>query len=254
MHSKIQRSFGYLIICILTMVYVSVDHPGFNLEQCLKDVLLNHPQYTEPNHCKYQCNEDVKFARFPTEHDEKCTIVVVGGQDVLKMSLRYPKCTLHVYEPVRELVSVLQHETRMYNNRYKNVKVYPFGLEDRKESRLVDKNHVKSVRNTKLVVNNVLPEGMIRLDVVDVLEELKKYTRVDLLDVNCSGCEWRMMPRLYGMFHRFMHVQFSLHNRGEEKSWWYCQIRKELSRTHYMSGGVSTAFMWERWSLFKAHS
>lgn len=222
MHTKIQRSFGYLIVCTITMMYVPITDHGFDLEQCLKDVLLNHPKYGEPNHCNYKCNEDVKFARFPTEHDKECTIILIGGQDVPKMSLRFPKCMLHVYEPINNLVS--------FSNRYKNVKVYPFGLEDRKESRTHGTSHLK---------------------VVDVLDEIKKYKRIDLLDVNCSGCEWRLMPRLYGMFDRFMHVQFSIHSSGNGESWWYCQIRKELSTTHHMTGGVSTAFMWERWSRFK---
>merc|ERR1712032_526337 len=83
----------------------------------------------------------------------------------------------------------------------------------------------------------------------EVLSNLKDKTEVDLLHVNCEGCEWEMFENLIssGIHTKIRMIQFGSHyfSQVEGITQRYCQIRDRLSETHHMLYGE--AWGWERW-------
>ena len=72
---------------------------------------------------------------------------------------------------------------------------------------------------------------------------------VDLLHVNCEGCEWEMLEDIIssGQHTNIRTIQFGSHyfRQVEDIVARFCRIRAELSRTHVMVWGQ--AWGWERW-------
>ena len=73
---------------------------------------------------------------------------------------------------------------------------------------------------------------------------------VDLITVNCEGCEFEIMEevRASGMIKQFRHVQFATHStlkhlqNAPERN---CEIQEKLKRTHNIS--YQYKWCWESW-------
>jgi hypothetical protein len=99
--------------------------------------------------------------------------------------------------------------------------------------------------------------GRIRMQVVDGAKEITalladlRASQVDILHINCEGCEWELLLHLaqLSMFHLFAILQVSFHNYGERGIGGllpkYCIIREALLQTHIPI--VVMPFAWERW-------
>ncbi len=99
------------------------------------------------------------------------------------------------------------------------------------------------------------------LRVVDAGDELHNYLgvdangrsrqRIDLLHMNCEGCEWEALTRLVetNMLQHIVVLQVSFHNYGvagiEDLLPKYCLIREALEQTHRQVEAIP--FAWERW-------
>lgn len=185
-----------------------------------------------------------------------CTIWYVGanthGRDGLRLQQEYP-CHIHIFEPVPSFMSALR----------KNWKGVPrstlhnFGLG--KTSRTVrdvpvrgestfamDTKH-KNGKNLKT------PSGQETINiraVQGVYDELGK-AHIDLLHMNCEGCEWEVMDALIasGIASRIRIIQIGFHyfpsipNPKQQ----YCAISDGLSRSHTID--FRQIFAWERWLL-----
>jgi FkbM family methyltransferase len=91
----------------------------------------------------------------------------------------------------------------------------------------------------------------------DVLEELG-LARIDLLHVNCEGCEFELFDGLGDALRRVGHIQIGTHlvpppqfsgDPGEQVQYSinrYCKMHERLSRTHRLVKGVP--WVWERWA------
>ena len=78
----------------------------------------------------------------------------------------------------------------------------------------------------------------------------KKGTdNIDLLHVNCEGCEWEMLENIIkaGEHKHIRTIQFGSHYFPQVPgiTGRYCRIREELNKTHSMVYGQ--AWAWERW-------
>ena len=115
-------------------------------------------------------------------------------------------------------------------------------------------------------------EAYVELDIRDASKIIRKLSEhsggfVDLLHVNCEGCEWEMLDniinnnllpsiRLNSLTHystntsiEFRIVQIGTHYfpEVEDITSRYCNIKKHLKKTHIMVYGQSWG--WERWDL-----
>ena len=74
---------------------------------------------------------------------------------------------------------------------------------------------------------------------------------IDLIHVNCEGCEWEMLRELVrsGLAAKVQVVQFGTHFFHEisDIGRKYCEIDSGLSKTH--SAAFQQPFGWERWVL-----
>ena len=74
---------------------------------------------------------------------------------------------------------------------------------------------------------------------------------IDLLHVNCEGCEWEMFDNLIEtkVLETVRSVQFSSHYFPQVPNLLgrYCRVKEYLKQTHSMVYGQS--FGWERWDM-----
>ena len=94
--------------------------------------------------------------------------------------------------------------------------------------------------------------GSIALDIRDggwVVRGVRGEGGVDLLHVNCEGCEWEMLENIIkaGEHKHIRTIQFGSHYFPQVPgiTGRYCRIREELNKTHSMVYGQ--AWAWERW-------
>ena len=80
-------------------------------------------------------------------------------------------------------------------------------------------------------------------------KDRKGSDAIDLLHVNCEGCEWEMFDNLIEtkVLESIKSIQFSAHYFSQVPNLLsrYCKLKKTLAMTHKMVYGQS--FGWERW-------
>jgi hypothetical protein len=160
----------------------------------------------------------------------------------------------HVYEPVPPFYESLRN-VYAGNNR---VVIHPVGLGKARQIRL-KKTAVAGLGTFVMSNNDKNTKDFFLLDIVDVEDVLRDVTEIpssviDLLTVNCEGCEWELFPLITkrGLWHRFKTVQFSMHvydGSSRNLTRLYCDIRQQLSHTHRCIFGKDQPWEWERWIL-----
>ncbi|XP_048755570.2 uncharacterized protein LOC125666452 [Ostrea edulis] len=179
------------------------------------------------------------------------TIFDIGGnkgEDADAMIKRYRPNNYLILEPIKTLYSNL---VKKFKNDSK-VELYNFGL-----ARKNDKFYVNVWGNggdaTSVFAGND-DGGSCLLRVVNTTRFLLQAGvpcyEIDLITVNCEGCEFEIMEELIGsgMMNQFRHVQFATHPtlkhllKPAER---YCEIQEKLKRTHTMS--YQYKWCWESW-------
>eukprot|EP01062_Namystynia_karyoxenos_P014528 TRINITY_DN1522_c0_g1_i1.p1 TRINITY_DN1522_c0_g1~~TRINITY_DN1522_c0_g1_i1.p1 ORF type:complete len:390 (+),score=97.36 TRINITY_DN1522_c0_g1_i1:100-1170(+) len=192
-----------------------------------------------------------------------CVVLLVGGNvecyDCDELYERY-KCTVLVLEPVPAFHKQL---SARYEG-HPGIKTYAFGLGAVTRNISMDPDRVLGVQGMGTFVMDLGQAGagaagkdVLRiLSPVDALRELglASSPRVDLLHVNCEGCEWEMFSALHrsDLLRRFRVIQIQTHNYPRDYAFkggieGYCKFRKNLRETHHMSWGAP--YTWERWLL-----
>lgn len=180
------------------------------------------------------------------------TVFDIGGnkgEDAEAMIKRYHPGTYVILEPIKTLYSNL---VKMFKSNDK-VALYNFGLA-RKDDRFFVNVRGHGGDATSIFDGND-NGGSCMLRVVNTTQFLLQVGvpcyEVDLITVNCEGCEFEIMEELIssGMIGQFRHVQFATHptlahlKKAPER---YCEIQEKLKRTHKVS--YQYKWCWESWT------
>ena len=131
--------------------------------------------------------------------------------------------------------------------------VHKYGLGDSTKTIFLSEADIKGQGTFAMKDTMAEAAMMYKLNIIEAAVAFNNVTRgsadLDLLHVNCEGCEYEMLENIIksGLHWRIKIIQFGTHffpevPRLTER---YCAIRSELSKSHKMVYG--TAFAWERW-------
>ena len=170
------------------------------------------------------------------------------GEDAEAMIKRFHPGNYLILEPIKTLFSNL---VKMFKSD-STILLYNFGLAKKN-----DKFYVNVLGHggdaTSVFAGND-NGGSCLLRVVNTTHFLLQMGvpcyEVDLITVNCEGCEFEIMEELIasGMISQFRHVQFATHptlkhlKNAPER---YCEIQEKLKRTHTVS--YQYKWCWENW-------
>lgn len=188
-----------------------------------------------------------------------CTVVYVGahagGHDGFFMHLARG-CAVHMLEPMPSYFAALRRAAAPY--RAAGVSVHNFGIAPRSAllhvPRRVERgqatSHASLLRTGRPTASAARPIAVRLLTLEEALERLGlARQKVDLLHINCEGCEWDLLEALVassGWPINFPVVQFGTHTDGASATVGrYCTLRHSLALTHSMVWGAP--FAWERW-------
>jgi len=178
------------------------------------------------------------------------------GADGVHLMQQCPKCKMHIFEPVPEFSKKLLETWKNHvaqNNWDVTVHDYGLGAYTRtiqlKASEIVGQSTF-GMKGSDANLNETKVDLQI-MRTADVVKILTSGTggKIDLLHVNCEGCEWEMLENLIedDIHKNIRMVQFSSHYFRQVKDITsrYCNIKSELRKTHTMVYGQSWG--WERW-------
>lgn len=209
-------------------------------------------------------NQDVRFAAFGDALPDSPVILEVGGHthaaDSRQLLHMFPRARIHIYEPI---LSYFKELEKNWKDAHGDVEIHGVGLGNRSRTVRVSAEDLIGEGTFIMDSGGGDTDGKLEIQVVDAYEELSKYAKateassnkakIDLLQVNCEGCEWEMFVRLI-QTNVLQHVgvlQISFHNYGSERIGallpQYCLIREALEKTH--DKVVAAPFAWERWVL-----
>jgi len=228
-----------------------------------KGKFMVHHVFTERD--PWIWNQEYRFINMSLDKDS--TVVYVGantwggdGKQIMDMF----NCTIHMFEPVPSFFEELTGHWKGYKAELGfDATLYKFGLgsNDRTihlapedlgiDGGLGTFGMVDSEGNAKIPLK--IREGATVIRDIMTDPDTQEITTVDLLHVNCEGCEWEMFENLIetGVMQTIRSMQFSSHYFSPDQVpnllARYCKIKEHLSKTHYMVYGQS--FGWERWDL-----
>jgi len=228
-----------------------------------KGKFMVHHVFTERD--PWLWNQEYRFINMTLDKDS--TVVYVGantwggdGKQIMDMF----NCTIHMFEPVPSFFEELTGHWNGYKAELGfDASLYNFGLgnKDRTihlapedlgiDGGLGTFGMVDSEGNAKIPLK--IREGASAIKEILTDSETGASTTIDLLHVNCEGCEWEMFENLLetGVMQSIKSMQFSSHYFSPDQVpnllARYCKIREELRKTHTMVYGQS--FGWERWDL-----
>jgi FkbM family methyltransferase len=175
---------------------------------------------------------------FHTYLSQNSSVIEVGGYtgvDIKKMRQMHGPFKTLLFEPI------FYDEARM-NLKGLGVEVYPYGLGASTRSATFD---IKgdSTRPTK--------DGQVAQirRFSDVIEELS-IVRIDLLQINCEGCEWEVLESVIDdkQTHIFQHIQVQFHPSAdwvEDRLDRYAAIQDRLTETHELL--YDHPWIWQLW-------
>lgn len=193
----------------------------------------------------------------------------VQGSDGLDLMKECPKCHLHMFEPVPEFYEYLMeawNKLMVENDWSVFGHLYGLGDRDRLDDRIslylwehfVSRTAQLSESDIKgqgtFVMSNSGQDDSIEMEIREAGPVIRKIASnfndtVDLLHVNCEGCEWEMFENIieHNLQTNIRIIQFGAHyfDQVDNIAERYCKIREALNRTHYMVYGEPWA--WERW-------
>ena len=207
-------------------------------------------------------NEEIRFKEFDP-FVEAPLIMDVGGnvnaRDSRKFRQMFSDAELHIYEPVPAYFGLL-HDAWLLDTK---AHTHNFGLGGKPAVIVFDTDALKGEATFIMGGRTNGPDGQekeidtITMEVKDGAQEVARLltsldrSHVDVLHVNCEGCEWDFFERLLetDTLRQIKYIQMSFHNYGERGIGnllpRYCMIREGLLRTHKKV--VAFPFGWERW-------
>mmetsp|Transcript_12368 Transcript_12368/g.53188 ORF Transcript_12368/g.53188 Transcript_12368/m.53188 type:complete len:285 (+) Transcript_12368:115-969(+) len=168
------------------------------------------------------------------------TVMEIGGYtgvDITALRERYGMFRVFIFEPI-----FYREATKTFED-VENVEIFAFGVGASTRKSYFNLDGVGSKPSS----NNEGVEVEIR-NFNDVLASLK-LTRIDLLQINCEGCEWEVLEMVLRMHAVFEHIQVQFHpgatwvsNRLER----YAAIQDALAKRYLLVYDVP--WIWQMWS------
>lgn len=213
-------------------------------------------------------NEEIRFMEFDL-FIEAPLVMDVGGNvaafDSQEFRRMLPDAEIHIYEPVPAFFGPL-NEAWLSDTK---AHIHDYGLGGETGAILLERKDLNGIATfimdgRREVSNEAktpqLESDTITMKVMDGKKEISRllelgYSHIDLLHMNCEGCEWELLERLIqaDTLKHVKYIQVSFHNYGERGIGnilpRYCLIREALTRTHEKI--IALPFGWERWILKK---
>jgi len=188
----------------------------------------------------YRSGADERWL-FPAGLTGDAVVIEVGGhvgEWVAKLRARSP-CNVHVFEPVpefhRRLVERFKEDPRIH------LHAVGLGARDRVAT-LGVAGDASSLYQAGDAIEIRLVDGAAFLASLGV-------ARIDLMNVNCEGGEYELLPRLIeaGWLARVTRLQIQFHRLGPDYRSAADAIRAAIDRTHERT--FHFPFVWEGWRL-----
>ena len=189
--------------------------------------------------------------RSPSSFHGGETVIDIGsyvGVDLVAF-LRHAPATIavHTFEPVAAYRQLLQRRVqRFVASGRDRLTIHDFGLGET--------NHTACFAATKAAsTDEVRGEACSSpARIVDAAVAIGGFARVDLLQINCEGCEYTVLERLLEVPSAFgavrsVEVQFHLDWGAQTDTARYCRIEAGL-RGAAFELDYRHPFLWERWS------
>ena len=207
-------------------------------------------------------NEQIRFAPFDPALPEDAVIIEVGGHtdaaDSRKFRGAHAGATIHIYEPVPPFCQTLK--SKWADD--KQTVVHCAGMGDKKRDIPFSGDGLAG-QGTYVMEGGAKRQGsasQVAIHIVNAVAELSAtvaaspHGRIDLLHINCEGCEWEMLESLLfsgRTIKDVKYLQISFHNYSSKGLGavilQYCRLHEKLQQTHELVQGVP--FGWERWAL-----
>ena len=190
-------------------------------------------------------------------------IVEVGshvGSDVIQFMRDAPgNVTVHTFEAVPTLQQILmvrvRQKVRQKGHRSIDFHSYAYGLGNTTRTSCFPAFNgtdiwIKSAGGDE---QNAGDSRCVKAEIRDVVEVFADLSlrRVDLLQLNCEGCEYEVLERLSGVDGlldgvREIEAQFHLDRGSQNETTRYCHIEDALRRSGFALA-YRHPFLWERW-------
>jgi FkbM family methyltransferase len=147
-------------------------------------------------------------------------------------------CNIYVFEPVAEYADFIRK--RFHRN--KKIKVFPFGLSNRAEEKLIKISEDASSTYSKDA------DTPIHLEDFVAFVKREGISEIDLMKVNIEGGEYDILPYLIssGYMARIRAIQVQFHKFSKDDKQRADAIRRDLEKTHLSE--YSYDFVWEGWA------
>ncbi|CAF0759372.1 unnamed protein product [Didymodactylos carnosus] len=186
-------------------------------------------------------------------------IVEVGGNIGLdsKEYIRLYNSSLIIFEPLMPLYKRL---IRKFGNRSRT-KIYPYGLGSYARQLKIEMagRNADATSIFKTIAINQTKTSYFKtikiLSTVDVIRNIlvKWKTKIDLLTINCEGCEYEIIPSLIenSLMTKIKNLQFATHIGllKNEDQCIYCVVQQKLHITHKLTYQYKA--LWESWTIKK---
>ncbi|CAF1260907.1 unnamed protein product, partial [Didymodactylos carnosus] len=212
-----------------------------------------------PDHRHFWKQSTIRHTIHEKYLNSSSLIVEIGGnvgQDIAQY-IRLYNSTLIIYEPLTSMYKVLKEKlgnrSRTEIHRYglgvskRQLKIRTSGTNNEATSMFTKENDSgKSVNETMTTIDI--------LNIIDVLQEiLIRYKKIDLLTMNCEGCEFEILPALIEdttLLTKINNIQFATHiDTLEYGICIYCKLQQDLQRKYEIF--YQYKVLWESWTKKK---
>jgi FkbM family methyltransferase len=212
-------------------------------------IMAHHHDARSP---KSKWNEKERW--LPMDLSAPCTIWYVGanirGADGIELQSKYA-CRIHVFEPVAAFATLLEGHWAELEVPRAEIHRFGLGSHTRNVSGVVDRGESTFAMMSSDSI------GGFTVEIRSISQVWKDFgsPRIDLLHVNCEGCEWELWKSIFDndMAQHIRTMQVGTHAvnaviGGDGDN--YCGFEQLMRRTHNVV--FKQAYAWERWVLMEA--
>jgi FkbM family methyltransferase len=203
-------------------------------------------------------NSHYENARYNCPYlDENSCVLDLGGymgEFALKIQEKYG-CDVHVYEPIHKYCDIIEEKlnSKIYVNRF------ALGSSSGKEQILLsgegttlekyDRRNNNSHKGSP--GEDIKSSPSDEIDVVDILDEIKKYDEIDLMKINVEGTEYEILPILIesGDIEKVKNLQVQFHSFVDNGYEMYVELKNNLSESHELL--LDSVWKWSFWKRRK---